>query len=541
MKTLIQKSSNVTTDAVPTAFGQTGATMKTTVQEVKAVTTTAVSTDSAQTDKNVTTNEEEHVENDESDIKSHSTLAYACQEQSDKTLLYETDQIEKAQLIETIYSPEKKQDIKRLEKKLVGITMIPIAQLKTDKKFSDVLKISPETLSGITESMKRDGFSQTEPLTTWNNVLVDGHTRLAAAKEAGITEVPAVEHNFTSDAEALDYLANRNLLRRNLSDGQLYTLFTIKDMRKKRGRPRKDETENSSLPAGKSAPVTASILGIGETRVKRMRAIRDGGNKRIIGKLLRDEISMNEAYEMLKKGPKDSSGIEVSSKAVKADTDKVDTDKVDTDKADTDTNTSKVAQSVKSQYADLTHPLIIWSPNTADVKFTFPEIERGTIAELNRIPGGGIIQVGRYVDILREAVTDAKVEAILGTVRDMRDFTFVFYTFDYERITNFRWPVNSLIVMVVQKSEYMDVLVKILGEKRGGSKCRLAVRIEISAQYKPTSIKESDLDALKAAGISDVILSVSGVTADTIPAVAEVHNQLIAQKFTVHMDGWVTM
>ena len=52
--------------------------------------------------------------------------------------------------------------------------------------------MSDATREEIRESIARAGFDKGQPLSLWKdkNLLLDGHTRLAAAKEAGLIEVP---------------------------------------------------------------------------------------------------------------------------------------------------------------------------------------------------------------------------------------------------------------------------------------------------------------------------------------------------------------
>jgi hypothetical protein len=74
--------------------------------------------------------------------------------------------------------------------------------------------IREETLASVIASMKESGYDKSQPLVLWKGkgVVVDGHTRLQAAREAGIAEVPVEEKEFASleDENSMPTGARRN-------------------------------------------------------------------------------------------------------------------------------------------------------------------------------------------------------------------------------------------------------------------------------------------------------------------------------------------
>jgi site-specific DNA-methyltransferase (adenine-specific) len=80
------------------------------------------------------------------------------------------------------------------------INMIPTADIKPYEKNP---RINAEAVPQVVKSIKEFGFQQ--PLVVDKNmVLIVGHTRLLAAKELGLTEVPVVIADLT-DAKAKAY------------------------------------------------------------------------------------------------------------------------------------------------------------------------------------------------------------------------------------------------------------------------------------------------------------------------------------------------
>lgn len=68
--------------------------------------------------------------------------------------------------------------------------------------------------------MRKNGYDDAMPVIIWKekDVLIDGHTRLRAAKAAGISSIPAVYASFENEESALDYMHRIQFNRRNITD-----------------------------------------------------------------------------------------------------------------------------------------------------------------------------------------------------------------------------------------------------------------------------------------------------------------------------------
>ncbi len=186
-------------------------------------------------------------------------------------------------------------------------TMNP-KEIKTHKSFEGLFPIRPDLLESIEEDMKNWEYDQSQPivLATWEGqdepVCIDGHTRLQAAKNAGITEVPVYTSDYTGEAAAIERAVELQCHHRNLTDAELFRLMEIAD---KRGLAlRVVNGQYVGAPdgaAGKSSEATAKLLGTSSRKVERMRTILDHGASETVEALRNDEISVNKGYEETQK------------------------------------------------------------------------------------------------------------------------------------------------------------------------------------------------------------------------------------------------
>lgn len=95
-----------------------------------------------------------------------------------------------------------------------------IDEIKVHPSFQTLFSIDDITVSEIAENIKESGYDKSQPVHIWKEqqILIDGHTRLTAAKAAGMFEIPVYEHSFPDEHSALLYAYSLQLNRRNLSD-----------------------------------------------------------------------------------------------------------------------------------------------------------------------------------------------------------------------------------------------------------------------------------------------------------------------------------
>jgi ParB-like chromosome segregation protein Spo0J len=189
-----------------------------------------------------------------------------------------------------------------------------IEEIKTHATFESLFTINDELLAKIEQDMRDDRYDITQPiiLATWQGqnepVCIDGHTRLKAAKNSGIEEVPVWLHEFDTEEEALEKAIRLQRNRRNMTDAEITACIETLDKTRPRGGDRRSAEAKSKAssdaiekPSAKSAKETADLLGISTTKVERTRALLKNGDPETIEAVKNGEMSSHKAYQETKK------------------------------------------------------------------------------------------------------------------------------------------------------------------------------------------------------------------------------------------------
>lgn len=160
-----------------------------------------------------------------------------------------------------------------------------------------------------------------DPLVVWkqedgNTILLDGHNRMKISAEHGGMPYRIVEKEFESREEAIIWIADNQLGRRNLP---LIDRVALEDrkrsalaaMANRGGRPKKhgmnscqvSEPKRKEDRSGRTDFKIAKAAGTSEDTVRKVRAIRESGDDRIIESVRSGDTSINQAYNtvMVKK------------------------------------------------------------------------------------------------------------------------------------------------------------------------------------------------------------------------------------------------
>lgn len=173
-----------------------------------------------------------------------------------------------------------------------------VREFKTAEPFRSLFQRSPTMVETIAADMRANGFDLAYPIVTWNGVVVDGNTRLAAAKAAGLDDIPGVDHHFPDETAALEYAIRSQVHRRNLTEKELFRCQGELDKLKDMGRPPAKEVAQGCATSdpGKSAVTTAATLGVSPRKVEQMRTVRARATPEVRAAVESGDMTINAAY-----------------------------------------------------------------------------------------------------------------------------------------------------------------------------------------------------------------------------------------------------
>ena len=174
-------------------------------------------------------------------------------------------------------------------------------EIQTAAPFNTIFPIGNTVLASVVADMKRNGFDPCHPVILWKgkNLVIDGHTRLEAARLVKLPDVPAVERDFTDEDEALRYAIRCQRERRNLTDADIMRLVEELDKRRHPG----ERTDLAPLGArsGKSAEETAKVIGTSTRTVERVRTINAKATPEVKAAVESGKLTINAAANTTRK------------------------------------------------------------------------------------------------------------------------------------------------------------------------------------------------------------------------------------------------
>jgi len=161
-----------------------------------------------------------------------------------------------------------------------------ISDIVIDPEIAGIFDISDSILEDIKQKIKKHGYNKEEPVVVWkgHNILVDGRTRYTAVRDLGEEEIPAVEREFESRAEAILYTLERQVLRRNLTGPEMVKAAGI------------------ILENGGGAQEIAKSLGVSRATAYQTISILKEAPEEIVQAVESGDISVKKGYTMTTKG-----------------------------------------------------------------------------------------------------------------------------------------------------------------------------------------------------------------------------------------------
>jgi ParB-like chromosome segregation protein Spo0J len=172
--------------------------------------------------------------------------------------------------------------------------MMRVSEIEEDPEISGMFQVHEDVYQAILTSMREKGFDIAQPPVLWKGkrTVVDGRTRVRAAKAAGLLEIPVVEREFETLDEAKLYCFKRQAERRNLTQSEIFTVAAELGLRV-------NHDGN-----GRSTDILAKELGVSSTVIKKARTVAKHGSEEDIQAVKKNELSINRAYEKLRKEKK---------------------------------------------------------------------------------------------------------------------------------------------------------------------------------------------------------------------------------------------
>jgi ParB family chromosome partitioning protein len=179
----------------------------------------------------------------------------------------------------------------------LNITDIALADIRVEKPFSHFFPIHDDTVLAIRIDMDENGYDPAFPLIVWQgeNILVDGHTRMIAARDAGIERVPALIKTFENEDDAILYAFHLQRNRRNLSDDQIIRCLEVLD-KINAGKKAKKSPDTPAPAKKETVELRARELGTSKSKIEKARTIIEHGDEDIKEQVHAGKTSINKAY-----------------------------------------------------------------------------------------------------------------------------------------------------------------------------------------------------------------------------------------------------
>jgi ParB family chromosome partitioning protein len=205
---------------------------------------------------------------------------------------------------------------------------------KTIQLFRSLFPGNNGLVETIGNHMLDHGYDQSQPIILWDRseeqgrnalYVVDGHTRLVAAKQVGLSPVYVARVKFPDDEAALQYAIHNQRDRRNMTDAQIWRCIEAVDKLKPRGGDRKSEkskASNDAIDSGKSAAKTAKIVGTFQSKVEKARSVMKHADEETQEAVRSGMKSIHKAYTetQQKRNPKpkqEAVAMKLAEKAIK--------------------------------------------------------------------------------------------------------------------------------------------------------------------------------------------------------------------------------
>lgn len=171
---------------------------------------------------------------------------------------------------------------------------ILLEKIEPHPKFKILFNIEEELKDRISTDMNDNGYDASQPVHIWVQIdeddvthyyLIDGYTRVEAAKKAGLKTIPYFEHKFDTFEEAHRYVLHLQVDRRNLDSNTL--LLNLKELMGS------DYIQNID---GKKSNALAKELGVGARTIEKALSVEKNATEEQKDRIEKGEASINQIY-----------------------------------------------------------------------------------------------------------------------------------------------------------------------------------------------------------------------------------------------------
>jgi len=186
-------------------------------------------------------------------------------------------------------------------------TMTNINEIDVAKPFSSLFPMKGDTLDSIRTDMESNGFDEIFPILVWKekNIIVDGHTRYAAALAMEMEKVPVLYKSFENEDDALLYSFHIQRNRRNLPDDAIIHCLELLDRLSSSTRKCSEHGEEG-LSKKELSNLRARELGTSASKIEKAQKVLEHGDEELKKSVDSGEKSINKAFQEMQETRRES-------------------------------------------------------------------------------------------------------------------------------------------------------------------------------------------------------------------------------------------
>lgn len=185
--------------------------------------------------------------------------------------------------------------IKGLFSRTDKVKMMKVSDLKIDPEYKALYSQEEDKVHNIAKNMKAHGYDKSQPIIIQaDGTVVDGHSRLMAAIEAGLTEVAVIIKEFKSRTDVLLYMEHIQLDRRNLNEAEKLVHFEKFQSLKAQAKAEGNDVSEFSDEA------IAKQLNVSPRQVQKMKEIEKKATPEQLESIRKGETTLNQVHKEIK-------------------------------------------------------------------------------------------------------------------------------------------------------------------------------------------------------------------------------------------------